>query len=198
MNNAIESIFRRVIVTCARRWPGRRTSRRRTYTPDRACPSTRSATGWARRARLARLARSSWGAWNSSNTRVNRVTFTPRPFNRNFVFCLYLKNLKTVLNKNVLCIEFVGGVYGSAGPTFQALFHYYADAICSKATLSVLASGHYSPGSDSERVQGATEFDFYVQSVIITVHDESTARNLNGLKVCKVVFSTPLQLCHDV
>ena len=72
---------------------------------------------------------------------------------------------------------------GSSSPTFQALFHYFADPVCSNATLTVLATGHYSPGSDSDRVQGATEFDFFVQSVIITVHDESTARNLNGLKV---------------
>ncbi|XP_046438475.1 protein APCDD1-like [Daphnia pulex] len=71
---------------------------------------------------------------------------------------------------------------GALSPTFQALFHYFADPVCSNATLTVLATGHYSPGSDSDRVQGATEFDFFVQSVIITVHDESTARNLNGLK----------------
>lgn len=89
-----------------------------------------------------------------------------------------------------MAVFFNVALYGNTGstPTFQALFHYYADAICSKATLSVLASGHYSPGSDSERVQGATEFDFFVQSVIITVHDESTARNLNGLKVRKVAL----------
>jgi len=67
-------------------------------------------------------------------------------------------------------------------PTFQALFYYYTDPECSSGTLTVLASGYYSAGGDSERVQGATEFDFYIQSVSITVHDESTARNLNGLK----------------
>jgi len=70
----------------------------------------------------------------------------------------------------------------SSGPTFQALFHYFADPACSRPTLTVLAGGSYSPGSDSERVQGATEFDFYVRTVSITVHDDSTARNLNGLK----------------
>lgn len=75
------------------------------------------------------------------------------------------------------------GVGPSSPPTFQALFHYFADPVCSNATLTVLATGHYSPGADSDRVQGATEFDFFVQSVVITVHDESTARNLNGLKV---------------
>jgi Adenomatosis polyposis coli down-regulated 1 len=75
---------------------------------------------------------------------------------------------------------------GTSSPTFQALFHYFADPVCSNATLTVLATGHYSPGSDSDRVQGATEFDFFVQSVIITVHDESTARNLNGLKVFRL------------
>ena len=73
------------------------------------------------------------------------------------------------------------GIYSH--PTFQALFYYYTDPKCSSATLTVLASGYYSAGGDSERVQGATEFDFYIQSVSITVHDESTARNLNGLKV---------------
>jgi hypothetical protein len=77
---------------------------------------------------------------------------------------------------------------GASSPTFQALFHYFADPVCSNATLTVLATGHYSPGSDSDRVQGATEFDFFVQSVIITVHDESTARNLNGLKVFHSIF----------
>lgn len=70
-----------------------------------------------------------------------------------------------------------------ASATFQALFHYFADPVCSNATLTVLAAGHYLPGTDSDRVQGATEFDFFVQSVVITVHDEPTARNLNGLKV---------------
>ena len=80
-------------------------------------------------------------------------------------------------------------VGGTSSTTFQALFHYFADPVCSNATLTVLASGHYSPGADSDRVQGATEFDFFVQSVVITVHDESTARNLNGLKVCSAIYA---------
>ncbi|KAI9557447.1 hypothetical protein GHT06_017275 [Daphnia sinensis] len=75
-----------------------------------------------------------------------------------------------------------GKYSAAASPTFQALFHYFADPVCSNATLTVLAAGHYLPGADSDRVQGATEFDFFVQSVVITVHDEPTARNLNGLK----------------
>ena len=49
--------------------------------------------------------------------------------------------------------------------------------------MTVMANGHYSAGPNSDRVQGATEFDFYIGTVIITVHDESMARNLNGLKV---------------
>lgn len=90
------------------------------------------------------------------------------------------------LNRQIIYFKGLNGKYVGAGappPTFQALFHYFADPICSNATLTVLASGHYSPGTDSDRVQGATEFDFFVQSVVITVHDEFTARNLNGLKV---------------
>jgi len=89
----------------------------------------------------------------------------------------------------------LNGFYGSGvgvsmgSPTFQALFHYFADPSCSRATMTVLARGHYSSGSDSNRVQGATEFDFYVQSVSITVHDESTANNLNGLKVFQQLMS---------
>ena len=79
-----------------------------------------------------------------------------------------------------------GGFYSH--PTFQALFHYYSDPICSNPTLTVLASGYYSPGSVSDRVQGATEFDFFVKSVAMTVHDESTASNLNGLKVKSLFY----------
>lgn len=96
------------------------------------------------------------------------------------------KNFLVLIELAYLLLGLNAGKYsatGSSSPTFQALFHYFADPVCSNATLTVLATGHYSPGSDSDRVQGATEFDFFVQSVIITVHDESTARNLNGLKV---------------
>ena len=63
------------------------------------------------------------------------------------------------------------------------MFHYFSDVACATPTLSVLVGGHYASGPDSGHVQGATEFDFYIQTVSLTVHDESTARNLNGLKV---------------
>ncbi|KAJ7999424.1 hypothetical protein DPEC_G00194290 [Dallia pectoralis] len=63
--------------------------------------------------------------------------------------------------------------------SWEGVYRHYSDPSCSRPTFTLRASGHYSQGDPSARVEGGTEFVFKVTRAAVTALETATARVLN-------------------
>ncbi|KAM6979731.1 protein APCDD1-like [Aplochiton taeniatus] len=70
--------------------------------------------------------------------------------------------------------------FDPAERSWEGVYRHYSDPACSQPTFILRASGHYSQGHPSVKVQGAQEMVFKVTRVLVTALDESTGKVLNG------------------
>lgn len=84
--------------------------------------------------------------------------------------------------------------------TWKGEYQYYSDSKCSTPSFKIVARGRYRPGNPSARVQGGTEYNFYVQQADIAPQSIAMVNNLNGHRFnsCGTIGSWELNKSQDV
>lgn len=62
--------------------------------------------------------------------------------------------------------------------TWIVEYKFYYDSVCTGASFSVTAAGHYKIGKSGQHVSGGTEADFHIERASITVFDQRMIENL--------------------
>lgn len=70
------------------------------------------------------------------------------------------------------------------GRKWAGEFKYFSDSSCSIKTITTHASGRFSNGRDSARVQGGTDLEFRIDSAALAIHDYSLINALNSVHDC--------------